>query len=403
MARTNELILVANPGSSSRKYALYESASLKVRAELHVESVDSTVVATITQGTDSHWVSCDIDTIADAANVVSDIFEKAGCIKSNETITTIGLRIVAPSAFFMQHHEINDEVVARLESLEDIAPIHIVATLDELKKLRGHFTDTPIVGVSDSAFHHTKPNYTWNYGINIHDADRLDIKRFGYHGLSAQACVDELWKRGKLPPKVIVCHLGSGSSVSAIFHGRSIDTTMGFSPNEGVVMATRSGTISLDAARTLQQKLHLDDAGLDHYLNQNAGLLGLGQSNDIRELLRREAAGDHLAHLALATLVHTIHKSIGSMMVAMNGCDMIVFTGTVGERSDILRKRIVAHLAFADFHLDGTRNADCTEPHEYTLISQSATSRPIAVIPTNESFEIAKHTMKTLHSSPVLQ
>lgn len=394
MARTNELILVANPGSSSRKYALYETAPLSLRAELHVESSEGGVVATLIKGGSSEVIACALETVADAATMVHDVFLRKTCLAPDEKINSIGLRVVAPSAYFMEDHLVTDDVVARLEALAMSAPLHISATLDELKKLRAIFPATPVVGVSDSAFHRTKPNYAWNYGINIHDADRLDIKRFGYHGLSAEACIDTLWEKGKLPPKVIICHLGSGSSITAVFHGRSIDTTMGFSPNEGIVMATRSGSLSLDAARVLQEKLHLDDAGLEQYLNHNAGLRGLGQSNDIRELLKRESDGDHLAHLALATLVHTIHKAIGSMLVAMNGCDMLVFTGTVGERSSILRRRIVAHLGFADFRVNGPANDACTNPEALTLISEAASSRPIAVIPTNELREIARHTHK---------
>jgi len=136
----------------------------------------------------------------------------------------------------------------------------------------------------------------------------------------------------------------------------------------------------------------VDDAGLDEYLNTKGGLEGIGASSDIRELLEREADGDHMAHLALTTFIHTIHKAIGSMIVAMNGCDLVVFTGTVGERSAILRKRIVAHLEFLDFIIDGDTNEATTTPTKLTFISQSAKSRPIVVIPTNESREIAKRT-----------
>ena len=129
----------------------------------------------------------------------------------------------------MSDHIMTDEAVGKLEALYDLAPLHIAATLDELKFLRQSLPNATIVGVSDSAFHATKPPYAWNYGIAIHDSDRLDIKRFGYHGLSVAAAINTLWSSGKLPPKVIVCHLGSGSSITGVFHGRSIDTTMGLS------------------------------------------------------------------------------------------------------------------------------------------------------------------------------
>jgi len=388
------LILVANPGSSSRKYALYESDKLALRAELHIESSDGQIVATLRTNSGSRQVETTLSEVHDAPREVRGILIRENILNENEAITAIGLRVVAPGSYFMEDRVISDEVIAKLEEAKSLAPIHIFATLEELKILREYFGQTPVVAVSDSAFHRTKPPYAWNYGINIQDADSLEIKRYGYHGISVASAVDELWNRGKLPPKVVVCHLGSGSSVSAIFHGRSIDNTMGFTPLEGVLMATRSGDISPGAVRALQTKLGMDWSGTESYLNQRGGLLGIGGSNDIRDLIEREKNGDHLAHLALTTLVHTIHKAIGSMIATLNGCDLLVFTGTVGERSAILRKRIVAHLEFVDFIIDGNLNDGCTEPDQLTSISQSAKSKPIIVIPTNESVEIAKRTLK---------
>lgn len=388
------LILVANPGSSSRKYALYESDKLALRAELHIESSDGQIVATLRTNSGSRQVETTLSEVHDAPREVRGILIRENILNENEAITAIGLRVVAPGSYFMEDRVISDEVIAKLEEAKSLAPIHIFATLEELKILREYFGQTPVVAVSDSAFHRTKPPYAWNYGINIQDADSLEIKRYGYHGISVASAVDELWNRGKLPPKVVVCHLGSGSSVSAVFHGRSIDNTMGFTPLEGVLMATRSGDISPGAVRALQTKLGMDWSGIESYLNQRGGLLGIGGSNDIRDLIEREKNGDHLAHLALTTLVHTIHKAIGSMIATLNGCDLLVFTGTVGERSAILRKRIVAHLEFVDFIIDGNLNDGCTEPDQLTSISQSAKSKPIIVIPTNESVEIAKQTLK---------
>lgn len=387
-----ELLLVANPGSSSRKYALYQHDDLKLLAELHFELQDGQVVCTLDDGSTSRSIEPLTTTIEKAGEVVESLLLREQLLPHGMTIELIGLRVVAPGGYFMNHHIIDDDFIERLSSVEHFAPLHISATLAELKLLREAHPHATIAGISDSAFHIKKPPYAWNYGIDIHDADRLEIKRFGYHGISVSSAIDELWNRGKLPPKVIVCHLGSGSSVTGVFHGRSIDTTMGFTPNEGVIMATRSGSISADAAHALKSQLNLDDTALEQYLNTQSGLLGIGGSNDIRELIEREQKGDHMAHLALTTLIHTIHKAIGSMLVAMNGCDLLVFTGTVGERSAIIRKRIVAHLEFTDFILDGDLNDACTAPEKFTSISQAAKSKPIIVIPTDEAIEIAKHT-----------
>ena len=383
------LILVANPGSSSRKFALYDDA-LNELARLHVEMSDDHLVGTLHAAGKSRQIPLEFQELADAGAHIGEIFHREHLIEDDQQITDIGLRIVAPGEYFMHNRVINDEVIGKLHETEELAPLHISATLHELELLRQTYPDATVVGVSDSAFHRTKPNYAWNYAIDIHDADRFDIKRFGYHGISVQSAITSLWNAGKLPPKVVVCHLGSGSSVSAVFHGRSIDTTMGFTPNEGVVMSTRSGSMSPDAAKALRTRLGMEYAELDRYLNTKSGLLGIGGSSDIRELIEREKNGDHMAHLALTTLVHSIHKAVGSMIVAMNGCDLLVFTGTVGERSAILRRRIVAHLEFLDFILDGDVNDETTAPEVLTIISQKAKSRPIIVIPTDESREIAK-------------
>ncbi len=395
---SNRLILVANPGSASRKYALYEGDGLTLLAELHFETEKSRVICSLDNGKQTRSIDTAVTQITDAAKEVEAILQQQDVLAEGDTITAIGLRVVAPSAFFMQDHLMTDDIVEKLRAVEHLAPLHIAATLNEITILKEQFADTPIVGVSDSAFHRTKPSYAWNYGIDIHDADRLDIKRFGYHGLSTSIAIDELWNRGKLPPKVIVCHLGSGSSITGVFHGRSIDTTMGFTPLEGVIMATRSGSIDYGAVRALKAGLDLDDEQLEEYLQHKGGLMGLAGSNDIRELLDREAAGDQLANLALTTLIHSIHKAIGSMLVALNGCDLLVFTGTVGERSPRIRRRIVSHLEFADFALDKDQNNGCTEPEEFTSIAEAAKSKPIIVVPTNEGLEIARHASRVVSS-----
>jgi len=393
MEQSNDaLILIANPGSSSRKYAVF-NADLSERAHLHIEREDGKLVGNLFAHGQHHTIGTDFDDIAESAHHILEMLEASDVIREGESIGRIGLRLVAPSSFFMQDHVMTDEVIKRVESLRHLAPLHIDATLRELQALHETFPETMVIGVSDSAFHATKPPYAWNYGIDIHDADQLDIKRFGYHGISVSASIDALWSTGKLPPKVIVCHLGSGSSVTAVFHGRSIDTTMGYTPLEGVIMATRSGSIDVGAARVLKESLNLDDAALESYLNTKSGLLGIGGSDDIRELIARETDGDHMAHLALTTLIHSLHKAIGSMVVALNGCDLVVFTGTVGERSAILRKRIVAHLECLDFVIDGDADEACISPEKMTFISQKAASKPIVVIPTDEAKEIAKHTV----------
>lgn len=387
------LVLVANPGSSSRKYALYSQGkfSLEQKAAVNIETSSKGLICTVHIGdSDGQEHPIDFSDVTDSATHVEQIMRSAGVLDENENIDAIAIRIVAPNSYFMRDHIVDAEFMEKFTAAKELAPIHISNILHELELLRQAHPQSTIIGVSDSAFHVTKPSYAWNYGINLQDADTYDIKRFGYHGLSVQASIDTLWGMGKLPPKVVVCHLGSGSSITAVFHGRSLDTTMGYSPLEGVLMATRSGSIDMVAANVLQNKLGLNDEQMEEYLNHQGGLLGLGGSNDIRELVERESNGDHLAHLALSTLVHSYHKAIGGMVAALGGADMLVFTGTVGERSAILRKRIIAHFQSADFLLDSSTNEQCLNPEKPTFISKMTQSKPIIVIPTNESLQIAK-------------
>ena len=391
----SKLILVVNPGSSSRKYALYDS-DLGLRCTVHIEHSEGSLHYTYTTTGESKQGILEFDSISDTSRHILSLMSEQGAIQDGETIGVAGLRVVAPGGYFLHDHIVDDAFIHQLTEAKHKAPLHIDIVLNELETLQQEFESVPIVAVSDSAFHIKKPVYAWNYGININDADTHDIKRFGYHGLSVESVISTLWDNGKLPPKVIVCHIGSGSSVTGVYHGRTIDTTMGFSPLEGVVMATRSGSIDPSAVKQLQRSLQLDDDSIEDYLNHKSGLKGLAGSDDIRELLEREADGDHFAHLGLTTLVHSIHKAIGGMLVAMNGADAVVFTGTAGERSAILRKRIVAHLQFCDFILDGEANESCLQPTKQTLVSQHVKSRPVFVIPTNESLAIAKHVLNQI-------
>ena len=391
------LLLIVNPGSASRKYALVDD-KLKEVAALHIEQSGSELIATLRTGGDTRQVPLGFADISQSAAHLYGIFNREHLLESPSDVRAIGLRIVAPSNYFLKDRLVDDDVVQHIRDILPLDPIHVSGTLQELEALRSSLPTISVALISDSAFHARKPSYAWNYGINLQDADRFEIKRFGYHGLSVSSAVNELWNRGKLPPKVVVCHLGSGSSVSAVFHGRSIDNTMGYSALEGVIMATRTGSIDYTAAMALKTKLGLDDNQLEHYLDEKGGLLGLSGTSDIREIIDREANGDHIAHLALMTLIHSIHKAIGAMVVAMNGADLLVFTGTVGERSANLRRRIVAHLECLDFILDGNRNKSCLNPAEFTSISQAAVSKPIIVIPTDEGVEIARHTVKLLAS-----
>lgn len=390
MGMASSLILVANPGSASRKYAVYEGNA--VRASLHFEWTNGQVVCTLQREGVQHTVAVELDDVSQAVGQLTDILRVNDIVRAGEHIETIGLRVVAPGAYFLENHIIDDDCLVRLDSAKERAPIHVAATLAEVLLLRTQFKHATIVGVSDSAFHSTKPDYAWNYGIPLEDADHLDVKRFGYHGLSVASVVQTLKAAGTLPPKLIVCHLGSGASVTAVQNGKSIDNTMGYSPLEGLVMSTRSGAIDPTAVRVIKEARHMQDHEIENYLNYRSGLRGLGGSSDIRELLQREANSDNQARLALSTYVYSVQKGIAQMAVAMDGVDALVFTGTVGERSAPVRGRIAQRLHHLDLFLDEYANLHPIGQISMPLatISRPQAAKPILVVPTNEAAEIAR-------------
>lgn len=373
------LILIANPGSASRKYALF--VDTRERVQLHFEYAEGTVVCTMSSEQKTEKIHTDITQLEDAHKAVLPILHSRFFLEEKDVITAIGLRIVAPGSYFLEDHKVDDAFISQLEKAKAQAPLHATASLAELARLQEYFPTLPIFGISDSSFHKTKPDHAWNYGISLELADKYDIKRFGYHGISMASVVTQLDTQEKL----IVCHLGSGASITAIKDGLSKDTTMGYSPLEGIVMSTRSGSIDIVAALAIKKEQTLDDLPLEEYLNKESGLLGLGGSNDIRELLKREAESDARARLALNTYIYSIQKHIGQMVAALNGVDALVFTGTVGERSASIRKRIVSSLKYLGFSIDQQKNRESASQ------IQSPGSKQIYVIPTQEEKEMARH------------
>jgi acetate kinase len=376
-------ILVSNPGSASRKYAVYDDGNFKLR--VHYEREADNFVGTV-ENQQHQKKHANITSLNQAAGELPRLLSEHNLPSPD----AIALRIVAPSSYFLQHRQIDGEALNHLRAQLPRAPLHIGASLHELEELQKQWSGVPVLGISDSAFHASKPDYAWNYGIRLEDADRLEIKRFGYHGLSAQSVVRQLQSVDRLPKKLIICHLGSGGSIMAVVNGRSVEASMGFSPLEGLVMSTRSGSIDTIAVRALQDSLQLNDAAMDSYLNNQSGLAGLsGSSSDIRELLAKEADGDYRAALALNTYVHRVQQFVGGMAAVMGGCDGLVFTGAVGERSAPIRQRIVNKLRFLELELNFKTNSELTSRQPELKAIHTLRRRPIYILPTQEEYEMA--------------
>lgn len=388
MQNKSQLILVANPGSASRKYGLYRAG--ECIANLHFEWVGAKIVCTVETKEDRFETPVGAKDLEHVVEHVDAMLLRSGTLHHGDSIDGIGLRVVAPSGFFLENHKFTQHVHEKLVALERVSPLHIGIVLEEYGLLETVFKGIPIFAISDSAFHASKPDYAWNYAIDLADADTYEIKRYGYHGLSVRSAVRQLTKHDRLASKIVVAHLGSGCSVTALHGGKSLDTTMGYSPLEGLVMATRSGAIDYSAVASLQLQSGKSDAEIEQYLNKQSGLLGLGGSSDIRELVEREKQGDAKAHLALNSFVYGVQKGIAAMTAALGGIDALVFTGTVGERSSIMRRRIVDRMHYLDLILDTKANDVVTDPLGLDIVSRLAGSKPVYVVHADEAGEIAR-------------
>ena len=382
MALDESLVLIANPGSVSRKYALYYKQ--KCLLNVHFEQIRNNIYYSTNIKKD---VKVNVSHISFVTTKLVDIIKTELPDFSVNKVKVVCLRIVAPSSYFQQVHYITPDVVGRLESLFSVAPLHISATLSEYVLLKKIFSNTKFVGVSDSQALSNKPDYAMYYGIKSSDSEKFDIKRFGYHGLSLQSVINTLQSYDKMAQRIVICHLGGGASIAGVNKGKIIDSTMGFSPLEGILMASRSGSIDILAYEQLKKSLKFSKEQMFEYLNNQGGLLGVSQcSSDIRELLKVESSNQK-AKLALNMYVYKIRQAIGAMASGMGGVDALIFTGTVGVRSAVIRRRIVSKLLYLGFEIANNK-PDHTKP--VALISPNRNPAKIYVVNSREEEEMLK-------------
>lgn len=386
--KNESLILVVNPGSASRKYALFSDGTKK--ANINFEFENGKVISKLDYNGQKYPATYEDSDLSAVSRYVFPILKQYQIVSQDSQLSAIGIRLVAPSRLFMKDAYVDESIMQAMEAVQARAPLHVGTVLTEIKQLTGHFVGTPIIVISDSAFHADKPSKAWHYGIDTELAEKLDVRRFGYHGISVGSVVRILSEQNQLLPKTIVCHIGSGSSITAVRDGKSVETSMGYTPLEGLMMSTRCGTMDISAALAIKRGLNMSDEQLEEYLNKKAGLLGLsGSSDDIRQLLEKENDGDERAKLALDIFVYRVQLAIGQMAASMGGADQLVFTATVGERSAPMRQRITDNLGYLGFNLNQETNNNAFEPKEITNIAESG-GKPILVVSTDESSEIAR-------------
>ncbi len=315
----------------------------------------------------------------------------SAAIGSLGVVDAVGHRIVHGGVDFRDAVRLDPGVVERLRALTDLAPLHQPKALAALDAVGEVLPDTPAFACFDTAFHATLPAAAATYAIPREWRRRWPLRRFGFHGLShayASRRAAELTARPLQALRIVTCHLGAGASLAAVAHGRSVDTTMGFTPLEGLVMATRSGTVDPGLVLWLQEHVGTPPAELAATLEGRSGLLGLAGSADMRTVLASEAEGDDEAHLAVEVYLHRLRAGIASMAAAMDGLDVLVFTGGVGEHAAEIRSRAAEALGFLGVGVAAERNA-AAEPQDRELTGADATVRSF-VVAAREDLEIAR-------------
>ena len=385
----NKLILITNPGSSSRKYALYKGTELV--CSLHFEFEGKEIICTLKKADGSKKVLK--QTFKELTSTVANInriLTEEGYLGGMAKIDAILARVACPGEYFTKDHIVDDEYLKALEKGKKRAPLHVPVVAGEIEHFVKSFKDTPILAISDTSFHNDRPDLMKYYGFDTDLADKADIKKFGYHGLSIGSIVNYMKEQDILPEKLIVCHLGSGSSLTAVFEGKSLDTTMGYSPIGGLLMATRCGDMDPAAALALKRQLGYEsDESIEKYLNKECGLLGVsGQSDDMREILRLRDEGDKKGTFAHAMYVYRVQSCIGQMAASLGGVDAIVFTATIGERSDEIRRTVTQKLNYLGFSLDDEKNVGDFDERHVNIAADG--SKPIWVIRTDEFEEMLR-------------
>lgn len=391
-------VLVINCGSSSLKYQLINSDSEEVLAKGLCEriGIDGRLVYQ-KAGCDKEITEAPMPTHKEAIQMVLDalVNEKTGAIASLSEVNAVGHRIVHGGEKFASSAVITDEMLAAVAECNDLAPLHNPANLIGINACKELMPDVPMVGVFDTAFHQTMPAKAYLYGLPYEYYEKYKVRRYGFHGTShsfVSKHAAEFLGMDINNSKIIVCHLGNGASISAVKDGKCVDTSMGLTPLEGLVMGTRSGDIDPAIMEFLAKKEDLDIAGVMNVLNKKSGVFGLSKelSSDFRDLESAMNDGNEYAGNAIEVFAYRVAKYVGSYVAALNGVDAIAFTAGIGENAGIVRTKVCEYLGYLGIALDEEANG---KRGEDILISTPDSKVKVAVIPTNEELAICRETV----------
>ena len=396
-------ILVLNCGSSSIKFQMFDMTDQTVLSKGVVEKIglNGSFLKLVKQNGDEVIFEGEILDHKIGIEYVLGVLssKKHGCVANLNEISAVGHRVVHGGEKFNSSVLITDEVVAKMEECIDLAPLHNPPNLKGIEAIKEILPNMIQVGVFDTAFHQTMPKYAYMYGIPYSLYQKYGIRRYGFHGtshryVSRKAC--SLLGIDYNCSKIITCHLGNGASIAAIKNGVSVDTSMGFTPVEGLLMGTRAGDLDIGVVTYLMEKEKLGVETASTLFNKHSGMLGLtGISSDFRDL-RKSVAEDNneLSKMAFEMYFYRVKKYIGAYTAAMNGCDVLVFTGGIGENDVMCRQGICSEMEWLGFDLDNELNS--TIRAEEALLSKPTSKVKIMGIPTNEELMIAEDTLSFL-------
>ena len=395
-------ILVLNCGSSSIKYALYNMDDKSVMTSGGAERVglDGAFVKVKLPNGEKKTVMHDIPEHTEGVKFIFSLLTdpEIGVIKDLNEIHAVGHRMVHGGEKFNKSVVLTDEVLKTFEECIDLAPLHNPANLKGVKAVSELMPGLPQVGVFDTAFHQTMPAHSYLYAIPYELYEKYGVRRYGFHGTSHRYVSKRVCDFLGVNPadkKVITCHIGNGGSIAAVDGGKCVDTSMGLTPLEGLMMGTRSGDIDGGAITFLEKKLGLDADGMSNLLNKKSGVLGItGISSDMREIESANDEGNERAKLALDMYSYRIKKYVGAYAAAMGGCDIIVFTAGVGENQASMREDVCKNMEYMGVKLDVEKNK--TIRGEEAIISTPDSKVTVCVIPTDEELMIATDTMNLL-------
>ena len=395
-------VLVLNCGSSSIKYKLFDMTTKEVIAQGGIEKIGlkgSFLKLTLPNG-EKKILEKDIPEHTVGVEFILNtlINPEYGAIKSLDEINAVGHRMVHGGERFSESVLLNKEVLDAFIACNDLAPLHNPANLKGVNAVSAILPNVPQVGVFDTAFHQTMPDYAYMYAIPYELYEKYGVRRYGFHGTSHRYVSQRVCEFLGVDPKgkkIITCHIGNGGSISAIKDGKCIDTSMGLTPLEGLVMGTRSGDIDAGAVTFIMEKEGLNATGVSNLLNKKSGVLGVsGVSSDMRELEAAVAAGNPKAILAEKMYFYRIKKYIGAYAAALGGVDIILFTGGVGENQANCRSEVCEGLEFMGVKIDLEKNK---VRGEEAIISADDSKVTVAVIPTDEELMIASDTLAILN------